>query len=277
MAAQKGGQGSGSGSIPNAVADTAAKNKMKKMPRKPTYYTLTEPMKVVWQTLKQVHSPVTVGILAVNTLIYLYSMAVGPESYLLTLQFAAIPERILAAMHWIRIEGLNWENVEPLLTLFTATFLHGSEAHLGNNMLFFWIFGSLLERQMGRLWVPLLFLVCGAAGNLAQIYIEPHSGVPIIGASGAIAGLEAVYFVLAFKWELPWPHVWPIARPVPPKQLAAVAVVGFLFDVLSLGDKVSHIAYGAHVGGFLAGVTSALVVTTLWSGPRLLRPKSREI
>lgn len=225
-------------------------------------------MKALRQKLKSVHSPFTVGILVLNTLIYLYLTAIGPESFLITLEYAAIPERILASIHWLRIEGPAWENIEPLLTLFSATFLHGSETHLGNNMLFLWIFGSLIERHLGAVWLVMLYLICGAAGNLAQIYLEPGSQVPIIGASGAIAGLEAIYLVLALRWELSWPHVWPMARPIPPGQLAAVAVVGFVLDVVSLGDRVSHVAYGAHVGGFFSGIAVALLLTSLVPGPR---------
>lgn len=228
------------------------------------------------EKLRGIHSPFTVGILALNTFIYLYLAAIGPESFIYTLQYAAIPERILAAIHWVKIEGPAWENIEPLLTLFSATFLHASETHLGNNMLFLWIFGSLIERHIGASWLVLLYLICGAAGNLAQIYLDPGSQVPIVGASGAIAGLEGIYLVLALRWELSWPHVWPMSRSIPPGQLAAVAVVGFLLDIVSLGDRGSHIAYGAHVGGFFAGVTVAMLFTSLARGPRQPAISARE-
>jgi len=228
-------------------------------------------MKALAQNLRRVHSPVTVGLLAINTIVFIYLSALGPEELIFTIQYAAIPERIYAALHWLKVEGVSWENLQPLFTLFSATFLHASETHLGNNMLFLWIFGSLIERHLGRLWLVPLYLVCGAAGNFAQIYLEPGSLAPIVGASGAISGLEGVYLVLAVRWEMPWPHVWPMARAIPPGQLAAVAVVGFLFDVLSLGDKVSHIAYGAHVGGFFMGCTIAMILTSLSPGPRRTR------
>ncbi len=228
-------------------------------------------MNAVVENLKRIHSPVTAGLLALNTLVYVYMTTLGPEELVFTIQHAAIPQRIYAALHWLKLEGLNWENLQPLFTLFTATFLHASETHLGNNMLFLWIFGSLLERHLGRLWLVPLYLVCGAAGNFAQIYLEPGSLAPIVGASGAISGLEGFYLVLALRWEMPYPHVWPMARPIPPGQLAAVAVVGFLFDVLSLGDKASHVAYGAHVGGFFMGCTIAMVLTSVWRGPQRIR------
>jgi membrane associated rhomboid family serine protease len=233
-------------------------------------------MKAFWQLLRGLESPVTVGLLVLNTLLYIYLAILGPESFLVTLEYAAIPERILAALHWIRTEGLSWENFEPMLTLFSATFLHGSETHLGNNMLFLWIFGSLIERHLGMIGLIPLYLICGGAGNLAQAYLDPGSQYPIIGASGAVAGLEAVYLVLALRWELSWPHVWPMARPIPPGQLAAVAVVGFVLDILSLGDRSTHIAYGAHVGGFFMGIALTLALTSVVSGPRAPRPAARE-
>jgi membrane associated rhomboid family serine protease len=228
----------------------------------------------VWQQLKRVHSPVTASLLLVNLLVYLYQSLIGPEAFVFTLQYAAIPERVAAALHWIRVEGPTWENLEPLGTLFSATLLHASETHLGNNMLFLWVFGSLVEQILGKLWIVPLFFLTGGIGNLAQAYLNPGSPVPVIGASGGVAGLGAVYLVLALRWELPWPHVWPMSRAVPPGQLAAMAAVGFLLDVLSLGDSLSNVAYGAHVGGFFTGITVTLILTSLRRPPpRLVRER----
>jgi membrane associated rhomboid family serine protease len=88
--------------------------------------------------------------------------------------------------------------------------------------------------------------------------------VPTIGASGAICGFEGVYLGLALRWRLPWAEVWPLAHPVPPMQLGVFALVGFIGDMALLSDHSAHIAYGAHVGGFLSGLAIAAVLTTIY-------------
>jgi membrane associated rhomboid family serine protease len=106
--------------------------------------------------------------------------------------------------------------------------------------------------------------MCGVTGNIFQILLEPESSVPIIGASGAICGLEGVYLGLAIRWRLPWPSVWPLAYPIAPFQLAAFAVIGFIGDVYFLAHQGQEIAYGAHIGGFLSGLTIGALVTTIY-------------
>jgi membrane associated rhomboid family serine protease len=218
--------------------------------------------------LRRVPNLEILTLILANISIFLYQSSLGLERLLFSYEYGAIPQRISAALYWIRVEGPAWENLEPLGTLFTAMFLHGDGAHLVNNLLFLWIFGSLLEGILGKWLFPLLYLITGACGNLAQAYLVPMSASPVIGASGAIAGMEGAYLVLALRWVLPWPHVWPMARPIPPMHLGLVALIGFLFDISSVGDRSAGIAYAAHIGGFVAGVTLALLLT-------LLKPQAR--
>jgi membrane associated rhomboid family serine protease len=95
--------------------------------------------------------------------------------------------------------------------------------------------------------------------------VNSNSPAPIIGASGGISGLAGTYLGLALRWQLPWPDVWPIAHPIPPMQLGAFAVLGFIGDVHLLANQAQHIiAYGAHVGGFLCGFTIAVIITSVY-------------
>ena len=83
-----------------------------------------------------------------------------------------------------------------LWTLLTALFLHAGWLHIGSNMLFLWIFGDNVEDRLGHLRYLLFYLVCGVGANLAQVFVDPASRVPLIGASGAIAGVLGAYLVL---------------------------------------------------------------------------------
>jgi membrane associated rhomboid family serine protease len=145
------------------------------------------------------------------------------------------------------------------LTILTAMFMHGSLLHLGGNMLFLWIFGNNIEDVMGRFKFILFYLLGGLAAMLAQTAIDPSSGTPTLGASGAIAAVLGGYALL-----------YPRARVVTLifiiffitlLELPALLVLGAWF-VLQLVDASSStvggggstVAYFAHIGGFLFGL-----------------------
>jgi membrane associated rhomboid family serine protease len=90
--------------------------------------------------------------------------------------------------------------------------------------------------------------------------------VPMLGASGALMGFQGAYLGLATRWTLPDPHVWPIARPIPPSRLALLAVIGVGFDYFAImNQQDTGIAYGAHVGGFTTGLLlAALAAPRPW-------------
>ncbi|MGW0994032.1 rhomboid family intramembrane serine protease [Streptomyces sp. NPDC002520] len=148
----------------------------------------------------------------------------------------------------------------PPVSVFTAMFLHGSWLHLLGNMLFLLIFGNNVEDRMGHIRYFLFYVVCGYAAGYGYALLNAGSGDPLIGASGAIAGVLGAYIVL-----------WPTARVwvlVPflvflPLRLPAWLVLGFWFGlqaVYSSGHGVSGagtVAYAAHVVGFVAGMLLA--------------------
>jgi len=131
-------------------------------------------------------------------------------------------------------------------------------------MVFLWTFGYLTSQILGQRSALAVFFLTGVCGNIVQIWLNASSPAPIIGASGAVCGFEGVYLGLALRWQLPWPDVWPLAHPVPPLQLGAFAVLGFVGDMLLMANHDEHIAYGAHLGGFLSGVAIAAVITTVY-------------
>ncbi|GGM12028.1 hypothetical protein GCM10010129_64930 [Streptomyces fumigatiscleroticus] len=148
----------------------------------------------------------------------------------------------------------------PELSVLTAMFLHGSWVHLLGNMLFLLIFGNNVEDRMGHLRFLLFYLVCGYAAAYGFALLNADSGDPLIGASGAIAGVLGAYLVL-----YPRARVWVL---VPfliflPLRLPAWLVLGFWFAlqaVYSYGGGVSDagtVAYVAHVVGFVAGMLIA--------------------
>jgi membrane associated rhomboid family serine protease len=87
----------------------------------------------------------------------------------------------------------------------------------------------------------------------------------MVGASGAIAGLEGAYFTLVVRWEVPHATVWPLDGPVPAGRLALLAAINFVLDTGAfIGHSDQPVAYGAHVGGFLGGAFVAMVISTVW-------------
>jgi membrane associated rhomboid family serine protease len=144
--------------------------------------------------------------------------------------------------------------VPPWMTLLTSMFLHGGLLHLLGNLLYLWIFGNNVEDAMGHLRYAAFYATCGVAAGLTQALGNLASPVPMIGASGAISGVLGAYLML-------YPHarvlVWvPFGGLL---HLPASLVLGtwFLIQVLAsalAGEEEGGVAFGAHVGGFVAGL-----------------------
>jgi membrane associated rhomboid family serine protease len=144
----------------------------------------------------------------------------------------------------------------PVVSVLTAMFMHGSWLHLLGNMLFLWVFGNNVEDRLGRLRYLLFYLFCGYAATYGFALVQPTSNAPLVGASGAIAGVLGGYFVL-----------FPRARVLSlltfffflPLRLPAWLVLGsgFVLQYLSLrtnqAGSGSGVAYLAHVIGFVLG------------------------
>jgi len=179
--------------------------------------------------------------------------------------YGATPLLIFQAWDQLLAGNISLGVVHSLSTLFTALFLHGDAEHLLFNMAFLWIFGALAAQHLGYTRAFFLFFLFGACGNIVQTLLNPTSEIPIVGASGAILGFEGLYLGLAMVWDLEWPDIWPLARPIHPMQLGLFTMLGVAFDLISVTNHSSDgIAYGAHVGGFLSGLLVARFVTLLY-------------
>lgn len=198
---------------------------------------------------------VTWGLITANAVIFLWELLLGPEIDQFFMRWGAVPAFIT---HPVRYP---WAP----LTLLTSMFLHAGWTHFVGNMLYLGIFGDNVEDALGRIWYLLFYLAAGVAAGLTQVMVAPSSTIPGVGASGAIAGVLAVYLVL-------YPHA-PVRVLVPGfymmriARIPALIVLGFWFIIqlfngfLSLGTATmatGGVAWFAHIGGFVAGLTVGL-------------------
>ena len=137
----------------------------------------------------------------------------------------------------------------------SSMFLHGSLMHLGGNLLYLWIFGDNVEDEFGRFNFILCYILCGVGAVIAQILFNTESNVPMIGASGAIAGTLGAYIVLYPRAKI-FVFAWVVIF-VKILKIPAFIVIGIWIglQIMNVFDQgVSGVAYSAHVGGFICGV-----------------------
>src|SRR6266704_4438771 len=192
---------------------------------------------------------VTVALIAANVAVFVWELLHPPAAREQVIRsLAVIPSEFARLGHG---GGL----ISNGMTLLTAMFLHGSILHLAGNMLYLWIFGNNVEDVMGHARFLLFYLLCGLTGSFVQIAAAPLSRVPMIGASGAIAGVLGAYLVLfPTARVLTLIFVFVFARVVP---IPALIVLGFWFllQLLSAGEiTAGGVAWFAHIGGFAAGL-----------------------
>ncbi|HWQ11917.1 MAG TPA: rhomboid family intramembrane serine protease [Roseiflexaceae bacterium] len=217
----------------------------------------------------------------VNTLLLLAN--IGVFGYMLTLGDAGVERFILAwgvrAADVFALVGGDLSLLRPVLTAASASmFLHGGWAHIIGNMLFLWIFGDNVEDNFGSLAYLLFYLLSGYAAVGAQTLLAPQSQVPMIGASGAISGVLAGYLLLypsaAVRAVLPIPILFLFSFYVPAWLMIIMWFVGQLLNGLAtLTDAAlmtGGVAYGAHVGGFLAGLALTGLFRTPTRPPRYM-------
>jgi membrane associated rhomboid family serine protease len=153
------------------------------------------------------------------------------------------------------------------LAVLSSMFLHGGLLHLGGNMLFLWIFGNNIEDRLGIPVFVAFYLLSGLAAALAHIVVQPDSAVPIIGASGAIAGIMGAYLV----WfpNAPIKTLFIFIYIIFFREVAAKWLLIFWFVLQFFTNANEGVAWVAHVGGFVFGVLVALVVRMVRGSPDL--------
>ncbi|WP_435231308.1 rhomboid family intramembrane serine protease [Pseudopelagicola sp. nBUS_20] len=155
-------------------------------------------------------------------------------------------------------------NGKMLHTLLTSMFMHGGWMHIAGNMLFLWIFGDNLEDEMGHFGFLLFYVLAGVGAALAQIIPDPLSKIPMIGASGAIAGVMGGYLLLFPKARVDVILIFIIFFKIFTVRAWVVLSVWFalqLFGGAAIDTTGGGVAYWAHAGGFVAGI---ILTTPLW-------------
>lgn len=145
-------------------------------------------------------------------------------------------------------------------TLVTSMFMHGSLAHIAGNMLFLWIFGDNMEDALGKARFMLFYLACGVLAALAQVITAPFSQIPMVGASGAIAGVLGGYLLLYPKARVDVLFIFVIFFKI--FTIPAWLILGLWFAMQVFGGigsvaNMGGVAYWAHAGGFVAGAALA--------------------
>ena len=195
---------------------------------------------------------ITVTIIILNALAWLFEVSMPRENLTVFLQvWGVVPAAFIP------------------VTLVSAMFLHGSWSHVIGNMWYLWIFGDNVEDRLGHGRFVVFYLLCGIAAAFGQIVLDPQSTLPMIGASGAIAGVMGAYFVLYPQSRvltlIPLIIFWEII------ELPAIMLLGFwflmqLFSAGAIAVTASTggagsggVAFMAHVAGFVVGMMAGFV------------------
>ncbi len=196
-------------------------------------------------------------------LLCLFGMALGPVAG----QLALVPGELTgAAAVPVEWEGSHWS-----LRLISYQFLHGGWLHLLGNLIALWVFGDNVEDSMGHARYAIFYLLCGAVGGIAEAAFSSDPSLPVVGASGSIAGVMGAYLLMH-----PRARIMVLAGMRLPVLLPAGLFVGMWIsaDVLMMlfDDGTAGIAWWAHLGGFAAGL--ALLPLMRWRDVALFQPES---
>jgi membrane associated rhomboid family serine protease len=187
---------------------------------------------------------VTALIILVNAVVFVLELMRG-ETFVM--QWSAVPAQIVSGHHWI--------------TILTAMFMHGSWSHIIGNMIFLWAFAPEIEDAMGRGRYLVFYLLGGLVAMLAQVLADPHSTVPNLGASGAIAAVMGAFLVTYPRDQirtLLFIFVFARIRFIPAALLIGFWFLTQLFHAGAVAQvQTGGVAYLAHIGGFIFGASTA--------------------
>jgi len=196
---------------------------------------------------------VTSLIILLNSAVFIYQFSLGQGEQDFIWKYAVVARTLTTF-----IPAHPASILFPPLTLITSQFLHGGLIHILFNMLFLWVFGDNIEARLGFIKFVMFYLVCGIASGIIQVITFPNAALPLIGASGAIAGVMGAYFL-----KFPRTGVQTLIiifffiRVV---RIPAIVFLGIwlIFQIVagapSLGIDDGGIAYFAHIGGFFCGM-----------------------
>ena len=217
-------------------------------------------------------TPINVALIAANLAVFVYELSLGPRVAAFVERFALVPAAVTRALssNAYRDAGA----LAPLMTTVTSMFIHGGLWHVAGNMLYLFIFGAAVEYRMGALRYLSFYFAAGIAAALATVWIAPESSVPVIGASGAIAGVLGAYFILYPRGRIL--TILPIFIFIQFIEIPAVIYLFVWFAVqLYAGLQQSGraavmggVAWWAHVGGFMFGVAMGPMLAVNRPTPR---------
>ena len=177
--------------------------------------------------------------------------------------YMMVPSEIVDA--WNSAKAGDFE-VKAFFPVLSCAFLHGGFEHVFFNMIYLWIFGALAVELVGNKWMLITFFFTAICGSIFHVVMNAESPIPTLGASGSVMGFEGLYLGMAVRWHLPDPHIWPMARPIPPAHLAGLGILGLVMDFMGFLGGNLGVAYSAHLGGFVGGLVLGAVAVPM---PRL--------
>lgn len=197
---------------------------------------------------------VTITLIVTCVLVFIWQVMQGPRAGQSVIYALGLIPAVLFGHRTLPPEVAS---VPAALTVFTSMFLHGGWLHLIGNMLYLWIFGDNVEDAMGHGRFLAFYLLCGVVAALTQALPDPHSTLPMVGASGAISGVLGAYLLMYPRARVL--VLVPIFILITTMRLPAYVVLGLWFllqflSTLAANEPGGGIAFRAHVGGFIAGM-----------------------
>ncbi|MFQ5329347.1 MAG: rhomboid family intramembrane serine protease [Thermodesulfobacteriota bacterium] len=192
---------------------------------------------------------ITIALITINIGVFIYQLYIGNwGERLFIVRAGAIPYELS------HLRDLHPPNLVPIpFTIFTALFIHGGVTHLAGNMIYLWIFGDNIEDRLGHLRFLLFYLIAGMAATITHVFLTPASHTPMIGASGAIAGILGAYLLLFPRATVSTLIFLFIFVDIVKIPAVVFLVLWFAFQLMSSGSG-GNIAWYAHIGGFIAGI-----------------------
>jgi membrane associated rhomboid family serine protease len=206
---------------------------------------------------------VTVALIVLNVVGFVLEVQGGMERIVGT--WGLVPATL--------VHGLGDGHPTAILPVATSMFLHGDLLHLLGNLWFLWIFGDNVEDRFGRLGYVGFYLTCGVVAAVSQVVADPTSSIPMVGASGAIAGVLGAYM-----WLFPGARVLtavPLFIFIQLIEIRALVFLGIWFVIQLVSSFLGYggVAWWAHIAGFVAGLLLSFLVGA--SAPRSPRPRVR--
>lgn len=204
----------------------------------------------------------TYGLIVLNVLVFIWEMTLSEQELQRAFETLAV------------VPAQSGFNMETLLDMLRSMFFHGGIDHIAGNMLYLWLFGDNIEDRLGEILYLVLYFVSGFVASIAQILISPDSPVPMVGASGAIAGVLGAYLVMFPGVKVR--GIIPLGRVGTIREMPAIVVLGLWFVLQlvngfgSLGAQSQYgggVAFFAHIGGFIAGAVMAWIFMRLVPQP----------